>query len=79
MPRDETKIVQAAKAWARAFGALQEATDQGEAELAIYGVAERAQAFKEAERTLYHTVQQADRSERHHKASTTSASALAPA
>ena len=56
MPRDETKIVQAAKAWARAFVALQRITDQGEAELAIHGVAARAQAFKEAEEALFQAI-----------------------
>jgi len=56
MPADETKIVKAARAWALAFAALQEVTDQGEAELAIYGAADRTQAFKEAEEALYQTI-----------------------
>jgi hypothetical protein len=59
MPADETRIVRAAKAWALARAALQETADQSEAELAIYGAADRALAFKEAERALYQTIQQA--------------------
>jgi hypothetical protein len=59
MPAGEARIVQAARAWALALAAVQEITDQSEAELAIHGVAERAQAFKEAEEALYQAIQQA--------------------
>jgi hypothetical protein len=59
MPRDDSKIVKAAKAWALARAALHEIADQGEAELAIHGVAERAQAFKEAEDALCQAIKRA--------------------
>jgi hypothetical protein len=60
MPADETKIVKAARAWALTFAALQEVADQGEAELAIYGAADRTQAFKEAEEALYQAIKGRD-------------------
>jgi len=59
MPAGEARIVQAARAWALALAALQEITDQSEAELAIHGVAERARAFKEAEEALYQAIEKA--------------------
>jgi len=59
MPGDDSKIVKAAKAWALARAALHEIADQGEAELAIHGVAERAQAFKDAEEALYQAIKRA--------------------
>jgi len=59
MPADEARIVQAARAWARALAALQEIADQSEAELAIHSAADRALAFKEAERALCQAIQQA--------------------
>ena len=57
MPGDGARIVQAARAWALARAALQEITDQSEAELAMYGAADRALAFKEAEEALYQAIQ----------------------
>jgi hypothetical protein len=57
MPTDEARIVQAARAWALALAALQEIPDQSEAELAMYGAADRVLAFKKAERALYRAVQ----------------------
>jgi hypothetical protein len=76
MPADETRIVQAARVWALALAALQEIPDQSEAELAIYGAADRTQAFKEAERALYQAVQQVNPSEARHP-STASSSVMA--
>jgi len=64
MPADEAGIVQAARAWALAHAALQEITDQSEAELAIHSAADRALAFKEAERALYQAIRRAGRSQR---------------
>jgi hypothetical protein len=57
MPANETSIVQAARAWALARAALQEIADPSEAELAIHSAADRAQAFKKAERALYQAIQ----------------------
>ena len=51
--------MQAARAWALARAALQEIAEQSEAELAIYGAADRAAAFKEAEEALYEEVEKA--------------------
>jgi hypothetical protein len=59
MSNDEAKIMQAARVWAFARAALQEITDQSQAELAIHSAADRAQAFKEAENALYQAIQKA--------------------
>ena len=72
MLADETGIVQAARVWALARAALQEMTDQSEAELAIHGAADRAQAFKEAEQALYQAIQQANPRRARHPSSASS-------
>ena len=78
MPADDARIVQAARVWALARAALEEITEQKEAELAIHGAAHRARAFKEAEQALYVAIQQATR-RREQRRSTVSSKELASA
>jgi hypothetical protein len=59
MPADDARIVQAARVWAQALGALREVPDPSEAELAMHSAADRVQAFKKAERALYRAIEKA--------------------
>jgi len=72
MPADDARIVQAARAWALARAALEEITDQSEAELAIHGAAYRVRTFKEAEQVLYQAIQQATRCRERHRSTASS-------